>query len=116
MEMPLSEMLDRLSIALLKQLRTEHDMTLEIVTYLKAIKQHGDYAEMFVDLLYANTQMWNSEAGLRAIDAEEMGLEEMGRRSLVVRDWNKKRVVIKNKIVDASGEGFKDIKVNHASE
>lgn len=116
MEMPLSEMLDRLSIALLKQLRTEYDMTTEIVTYLKAVKQHGDYAEIFVDLLYVNTQMWNSEAGLRSIDAEEIGLEEMGRRSLLVRDWNKKRVAIKNEIVERSGEGFKDIKVNHASE
>lgn len=46
---------------------------------------------------------------------KELGLEEVGRRALAIRDLNSKRIVIQNKIVEKFG-GFKNIKKNHRSE
>lgn len=42
--------------------------------------------------------------------------EEVGRRALVIKDLNKKRVALKNRIAEETGRGFKDIKMNHALE
>jgi len=39
---------------------------------------------------------------------------EVGRRALLIRDFNKNRIAIKNDINSKFG-GFQEIKVNHAS-
>jgi len=116
MKMPISEILDRLSITILKQLRTDHDMMKEILTYMNVVKDYKDCSHFLIRLITVNNEMWDLEAALRLAQEDELGLEEVGRRSLLIRDMNKKRVSIKNEIVEHYVEGFKDIKVNHVSE
>jgi hypothetical protein len=55
--------------------------------------------------------MWTLEADLRKGKEGELGLEEVGRRAIAIRDLNKQRVTLKNSI-----SKFKDIKINHVSE
>jgi hypothetical protein len=70
-----------------------------------------------VDKLYnINGEIWNLESDIRKGREKELGLEEVGRRAILIREWNKKRVAIKNQMVDLFEEGFKDIKVNHGSD
>jgi hypothetical protein len=46
---------------------------------------------------------------------EELGLAVIGSRALKIRDLNKVRVSIKNRINEYSGTGFTEKKVDHNS-
>ena len=56
------------------------------------------------------------EADIRKGKEDELGLEEVGRRALQIRDLNKERVAIKNAINEKFNDGFKEVKVNHRSQ
>jgi hypothetical protein len=43
-----------------------------------------------------------------------MTLNEVGSRALRVRDLNRIRMKVKNDIIDLTGNGFKDCKMNYA--
>jgi hypothetical protein len=115
MKMPVSEMADRLSIAILKHQRTDNDMTDEINTYYSELASY-DVKEFIDKLVEVNGKIWDLEADIRAGREGELGLEEVGRRAIAIRGLNKIRVGYKNEMVELFGEGFKDIKVNHGSE
>ena len=115
--MPLSEILDRYTITKLKSERTNEDVSDELKTYEREIKNPGyvlrsDQITTFIDRLYEiNGKLWNTEGDIRK--GVEMPLEEVGRLALKVRDLNCKRNEIKAEIVDAFSEGFKEIKINY---
>jgi len=122
MEMPLSEILDRLSILKLKIERiNEPHLHKELGIFNEAI---DDFKKKGVkindswlkDLYEINGKIWDLESDIRKGKEGELGLEEVGRRAILIRDLNKQRVSIKNSIVEQTGIGFKDVKVNHASQ
>ena len=122
MEMPLAEVLDRLVIVKLKMERVKtEDKRSEYEFYLNVLenyKKNGiEIKQEWIDRLYqANAQIWDLESDIRRGKEGELGLEEVGRRAIKIREINKIRISIKNEIVEATGSGFKDIKVNHASQ
>jgi len=122
MEMPLPEILDRLSILKLKIERIgEPHLQKELEEYEKALVEFK-IKGMFIDenwikdLYKLNGEIWDLESDIRKGKEGELGLEEVGRRAILIRGINNKRVAIKNKIVEETGHGFKDVKMNHASE
>lgn len=116
MKMAISEIADRLSIAILKHHRTDTDMTEEISLYRNELINY-DGIEKFIELLIdINGKIWNLEADIRLGKESILGLEEVGKRALLIRDLNKIRVGYKNQLVELYKEGFIDIKINHASE
>ncbi len=128
MEMPLSEILDRHSILRLKlerlspqQKDAEPLINKEFAAYEAAIQQFRDRgvlikSEWLDSLYYINGSVWHLEADIRQGKEAQLGLEEVGRRAILIRDWNKKRIAVKNLIAQETGLGFKEIKINHASE
>jgi len=63
-----------------------------------------------------NGYIWDLEADIRKGKEGELGLEEVGRRALMIRDLNNIRVWTKNLVIRISGLGFADVKKDHASE
>jgi len=124
--MPISEIADRYSICVLKRERTGANMLKEIQMYIDEIiefwktrdngKEVNDIFSYAERLYNINAEIWDLESDIRKGREGELGLEEVGRRAIKIRDLNKKRVAIKNEIVEEYGEGFKDIKINHASD
>jgi len=111
MKMPLSEIIDRYTITLLKSERTNEDVSDELNAYSKELPDL-DSAQTYIDRMYEiNGQIWETEGDIRS--GVEMPLEEVGRLALVVRDLNQIRNGIKGEIVDEFAEGFKEIKVNY---
>ena len=111
MKMPLSEIIDRYTITLLKSQRTEEDVAEELNAYKKEIPE-GDSVETFINRMYEiNGKIWNTEGDIRS--GVDMPLEEVGRLALIVRDLNQIRNGIKGEIVDEFAKGFKEIKVNY---
>ena len=118
--MPISEILDRYSIAILKKERADaenskeiNDLRFEIDGYLK---DHYEFINQKIkDLIQVNGDIWDLESDIRRGKEGELGLEEVGRRAIKIREFNKIRITYKNDVVDYFGEGYKDIKINHVS-
>lgn len=115
MKMPISEIVDRYSIALLKQERANADNQIEIDTLYTEIVQYKDAIIFANKLKDINGKIWDLESDIRKGKEAELGLEEVGRRAITIREFNKIRVGYKNEMVKIYEEGFEDIKMNHAS-
>lgn len=115
MKMPISEIADRYSIALLKHERADADNQIEIHTLHKELTEYTNAMDFVSKLKEVNGQIWDLESDIRKGKERELGLEEVGRRAIAIRELNKIRVSYKNEMVKIYGEGFEDIKMNHAS-
>ncbi len=121
MEMPLPEVLDRLAIVRLKMERIgESHLKQEYDDLQKAIQEFCERGitieQEWIDSLYRiNGEIWDLEFDLRKGKEQELGLAEVGRRALLIREKNKQRISIKNSIVKQTGLGYQDVKMNHAS-
>lgn len=61
-----------------------------------------------------NAQIWDLESDIRRGKEGELGLEEVGRRALKIRDINRQRIALKNEISKVTGD-FIEHKTDHAS-
>ena len=122
MEIPLAELIDRYSIMRLKMERIgDPNLKKEFETLQLSINKYRERGikvdDGWLNKLYEiNGKMWDLEHDIRKGKENELGLEEVGRRALLIRDLNKQRVSVKNEIAEITGSGFKDIKMNHASQ
>jgi len=130
MRYPLDELLDKRSIIQLKIERIEGNeedklrLSKEYQDYTKAIEeyiQEGVCTEEQVlkwhkELYSANGNTWDLEVNIRKGQIGDMSLEDVGRTAIAIRESNGVRVSLKSKIVEATGIGYKDIKINHASQ
>jgi hypothetical protein len=116
MKMPISEIADRYSITLLKSERIEGvNLTDELNAYLQELNKYEGIQSYLERLYQINGEIWDLESDIRKGKENILGLEEVGRRAIMIRGKNKIRVGIKNEMVEKYEEGFKDIKMNHAS-
>ena len=118
---PIPEVADRYTIALLKieRLRADEidmdDMRKQIDYYRAGLDlENLELAKLVEDLYDINGAMWDAEHAIRKGQDENLGLEEIGRRALHIRDLNRNRMKIKNDIIELTGDGFKDCKMNYA--
>ena len=121
MLVPISEILDRYSISVLKKQRANAENDDELSTLMVEIdeykKENSELIEDYLNkLIDVNGKIWDLESDIRKGKEGELGLEEVGRRAIKIRELNKIRVGYKNQIVEIFKEGFKDIKINHASD
>lgn len=127
MRYPLDELIDKRSIVQLKIERIKEDSTRlkkEYVDYSRAIEEYisegictKEQVEDWSKRLYeANGKTWDLEAKIRAGQLGNINLEEVGRTAIKIRESNGVRVRIKSEIVEKTGIGYRDIKINHASE
>ena len=133
MRYPLDELLDKRSIVQLKIERIEDDsekkrIKKEFSEYSEAIEEyvregkcsHEQVGHWHKELYEANGKTWDLEAKIRKGQLGNLEdikvLAEIGRTAVKIRESNGIRVAIKSKIVEATGIGYRDIKVNHASQ
>lgn len=119
MKIQASDLIDRYSILTLKSHRSDVDVTAELNEYKSAISElpNSDTAISFANRLYeVNGMIWDLESDIRNYKEDELGMEEVGRRALQIRDLNKDRIAIKNEITSFYNDGFKEVKINHKSE
>jgi len=117
--MPLAEVCDRFTIARLKRERLPDEdretMERKVRHYARGIDFDDEtLAGMVERLQEINGRIWDAEAAIRAGQDEDLGLEEIGRRALRIRDLNRDRVAVKNEISRYAGDGMEDVKVNYA--
>ena len=118
---PTPEVADRYTIALLKIQRLDaseidvDEMQRQIDYYKEGLDLDNPELATLVDKLYhVNGLMWDAEYAIRKGQDEGLGLEEIGKRAIRIRDLNRDRMKVKNDIIDLTGDGFKDAKMNYA--
>ena len=110
MKLQRGDVFDRISILILKMIRVDADIKDELSELLLELGITQEEANVFIGLLEINNKIWDLEFDIRRGKEKELGLEEVGRRAITIRDFNKKRVTLKNSI-----SKYKDIKINHVS-
>jgi len=128
MEMPLSELADRLTILRLKIERLPEDNTManQFAIFNAEVQKQlarfpDDIREQIqheIAILYEeNAKTWDLEFDIRRGELNEDHLEEIGRRALLIRKSNARRLRRKNKIARLSCDmTMWDRKVDHGSE
>jgi hypothetical protein len=114
---PVIELFDRLAIAEIKWSRTQSNQ--EELDWYRLQIQDFDFnlvSSLFEELKNIHNTIWELEAELKSGSDQELSLEEIGRRAILIRDWNNKRVAIKNQIADILGCSVKELKKYHLSE
>jgi len=116
------DIVDRLCIAQLKAERIGTPETKKefrefwegLFTHI-LIHPHINWWEMVNKLFTIHKSIWDLEADIRQAKLDN-NVMEVGQRALNIRNYNKQRVELKNQLNRLVGEGFIDIKKNHASE
>jgi len=113
--MTIGEIADRYSICKLKSERTDLDCHEELDMLYQELSLYENI-EIYIDQLYEiNGSIWSLESDIRLGKEGKLGLEEVGRRAIKIRNFNGMRVQVKNTINSLYKEGFVETKSNHAS-
>jgi len=114
---PIIELVDRLAIAEVKFKRTKANEE-ELLWYMnQAIRiDLSAIVDEYEDLKRVHDEIWELEAELKTGREAELGLEEIGRRAIAIRDHNNKRVALKNSIAEKLNCSVREIKKDHLSE
>jgi hypothetical protein len=116
---PIFELLDRYVISLVKFERTLGANQAEFVFYQRQVQQIDLSAvvQEMQQLEHIHRTIWDLEAQLKSDKEHELGLEEIGRRAIAIRDWNRQRIAMKNAMADKLGQGdLHEIKQDHLSQ
>jgi hypothetical protein len=114
---PVLELIDRLAIADVKFKRTgaNHE---ELTWYMNACVSldMGAIEDLYLELIDVHNKIWNLEAELKSGREAELDLAEIGRRAIEIRDWNRRRIEIKNTVAERLGSTVREIKADHLSQ
>jgi len=123
---PIAEIIDRLSIVTLKKNHDSENLEIlkewdiynsEFITYCIRNKElEVTLVNAQEQLFEINGKIWTLESDIRKGKENELGLEEVGRRAIAIRELNKQRINVKNAITVLTNQGHKEIKIDHASE
>lgn len=116
---PIVELIDRYVIAKIKFYKTNGDNLQELEYYQTQVENLSltSIIDDVIELQRIHEQIWFLESELKTGCENQLSLQEIGRRAIAIRNWNNKRVVIKNKIADQLGkDSVREIKREHLSE
>jgi hypothetical protein len=116
MKISIGDITDRYSICKLKSERLSLDLSDEINQLEEELINYKGISSYVGKLYEVNGLIWDLESDIRKGNEKILGLEEIGRRALKIRDYNNVRVSIKNEINSKYNEGFIEVKMNHGSE
>ena len=118
MNISVGDMADRYAICTLKLQRAKIEECIEELDALDyGLRSYRPAIDFNLGRLYEiNGSIWDLESDIRKGKEGELGLEEVGRRALLIRNFNNKRVGVKNEINSQFKSGFLEVKKDHASE
>lgn len=114
---PVIELFDRLAIAEVKFQRTGAN-TAEFSWYMNQATAFdmAQIQDLYQELIEIHNQIWSLESELKTGREDQLPLEEIGRRAIEIRDWNNRRVQLKNLMAERLGCGVREIKQDHLSQ
>jgi hypothetical protein len=114
---PIIELVDRYSIACLKFDKTQANKE-ELDFYVQQLSSFDTtvIAQQLNELYHIHSCIWDLESALKTGKEASLPLEEIGRRAITIRDYNNKRIMLKNIMAEKLGCTVREVKKDHASE
>ena len=118
MKFPVIEIVDRYTIAVVKHEKTNGANQEELDFYLEQIKEANINPSdvKIIELIEHHSYVWSLEDDFKKAKIDALPLEEIGRRAIAIRDYNNKRISIKNALAAQLGCSVREIKRDHLSE
>lgn len=122
MQMFLSDMIDRLTILYLKVDHGEYALVTQLEDFIIGVAEkvskydtatRKEILDLKNSLFLSNRNIWNLESDIRQGKEGKLGIEEVGKRAIQIREFNKERVRLKNEIEKAAA--IWDVKLEHGS-
>ncbi|TES93764.1 MAG: hypothetical protein E3J90_14050 [Promethearchaeota archaeon] len=106
------ELFDRFTILLQKSFFSDdyRERAEEYVAILDKNGFDGKFLRIICELQIININIWHLESDIRKDKEGELGLMEVGRRALRIRDYNRERTKRSNAINELMGESERDEK------
>ena len=117
MRFPVIEIVDRYSIAKLKFDKTGANFA-ELEFYQKQLANF-DIESIKFDLTHLydiHSEIWQLESDLKRGTESNLPLEEIGRRAIKIRDWNNRRIALKNAMAEKLNCNVREVKQEHLSQ
>lgn len=116
-QFPIIELFDRLAIADVKFQRTKANSE-ELSWYMNQAAAYDldSITDLYNQLTQIHNTIWDLEAELKTGREAELPLDEIGRRAIKIRDWNNRRVAIKNAMAERLNCSVREIKQDHLSQ
>lgn len=114
---PIIELVDRFTIAELKYEKTQANEP-ELEFYRNQLTSYdlSLIASELKLLSEVHRAIWLLEAELKSGQEHKLELTEIGRRAIEIRNWNHRRIQLKNIMADKLGQGhIHEIKKDHLS-
>lgn len=117
MMFPIIELVDRYTIAKLKFDKTRANQE-ELDFYWTQLQNYDVSAisNQLQELYNVHREIWGLESELKSGREHLLTLEEIGRRAIEIRNWNHKRIELKNSMAKQLGQNVFEIKRDHISE
>ena len=115
---PILELIDRLCIARLKWEKTQLNAE-ELEWYEREwrnLPESDELEPLVKQLSEIHREIWNLEWQLKTGVEHQLSLEEIGRRAIKIRDWNNRRLQIKNEASALTNCPVREVKQDHLSE
>jgi len=114
---PIIELVDRYSIACLKFDKTlANKEELDFYVQQLSLFDITMISQQLTELYNIHSCIWDLESALKLGKEASLPLEEIGRRAIMIRDYNNKRISLKNSMAEKLGCKVREVKKNHASE
>lgn len=115
--LPIIELFDRLAIARVKYQRTGINRDeLEFYENQVANIDQDAIGSLLAELIKVHNTIWLLEAELKSGHEQNLPLETIGRRAIEIRNWNKKRIELKNAIAEILNDPIREKKAQHLSQ
>ena len=117
--LPVLELVDRLCIARVKYVRTNGANQAELDWYeaqFKKLPQSEELDQNIAAIIEIHNTIWDLEWQLKSGVEQQLSLEEIGRRAIVIRDYNNKRIGFKNSVAKLLNDGVQEVKQDHLSQ
>lgn len=114
---PVIELVDRLTIARLKFEKTQANAA-ELEFYEAQARNINleKISQEIQQLKEIHNEIWQLEYLIKTGCEDQIPLEEIGRRAITIRNWNNKRIKLKNLMASMLGDPVQEIKSDHLSQ
>lgn len=117
--LPVLELIDRLCIARVKHVRTQGANQVELDWYeskLRQLPQSQALDQAIADITDIHHAIWDLEWQLKSGVEQMLSLQEIGRRAIAIRDFNNRRIALKNTVAKILQHPVMEIKQDHLAD
>jgi hypothetical protein len=117
MKFPVIEIVDRYAIAIVKYEKTDGANQKELDFYTAQLNEISIDPKnpKLIELIEHHRYVWSLEDDFKKAKIDNLPLEEIGRRALIIRDVGYKRVDLKNDFAKLLDDPVREIKQHHLS-